>query len=92
MMKWQLTANGALRLRCWDNECIAYHSLSGDTHLMGPAAACLLERLQQAPADEASLALTVSRALRMEPTEELKLQLRDMLADLKKLALIEEAA
>jgi PqqD family protein of HPr-rel-A system len=91
-MKWQLISNQAVKLRSWDTEFVVYNSLSGDTHLIGPTAAHILIRLQQAPTDAGSLADVLSRAWQVDPSEELVLQIDEILADLHKLALIEEAA
>lgn len=90
--KWQLKSNQTVTLRSWDNEFVVYNSLSGDTHLVGPAAAEILAQLQRAPADVAALAGEMCRTWEVDATEEFALQLHEILADLRTLALIEEAA
>jgi PqqD family protein of HPr-rel-A system len=91
-MKWQLISNQAVKLHSWDNESVVYNTLSGDTHLLGQAAAQILTQLRQAPADAASLTEALSRVWQVDPTEDLALQIDEILADLRTLAFIEEAA
>ena len=45
----------SLAYRCWDDEAVLYNDLSGATHLLGPAALCLLETLRAGPAGEPAL-------------------------------------
>jgi PqqD family protein of HPr-rel-A system len=85
-MKWRLTSMDALKLRCWDDELVVYNALSGDTHLVGPLAARILTQLLHGPAVTACLA----DALQCESIGEGALE--EILDDLKKLSLIEEAA
>jgi PqqD family protein of HPr-rel-A system len=90
-MKWHAVSEPEL-MRCWDDEFVVYNSLSGDTHLLGTAAGYILEQLQAAPSDEASLADSLCKALLAEPGRELSLHVRTILADLHKLELIKQAA
>lgn len=64
-----------LHLRRWDDEFIAYHSLSGDTHLLDLAAGQLLLALQKFPADTRSLSHTRSSDLETEVESSLPAQL-----------------
>lgn len=91
-MKWQAISSQAMHLRSWDDEYIVYNSLSGDTHLLGVAAGHILMQLQRAPSDEATLIESLCQAWQAEPNPELSLQIQDILADLQKFMLIEEAA
>lgn len=90
-MKWHAVSDPAL-LRCWDDEFVVYNSVSGDTHLLGTAAGYILEQLQAAPSDEVSLADSLCKVALAEPSAELSLQVRTILADLHKLELIKQAA
>ena len=47
---WQVPANAGLRWRTWNDEHVVYHGASGDTHLLNPAAAAILRRMESAPA------------------------------------------
>ena len=90
-MKWRLISDQALQLRCWDDEFVVYNNLSGDTHLLGSAAAQVLLKLQQAPSDAVSLAESLASLLQVEIMDEsLAPQIANLLADLDALALIEQ--
>jgi len=90
-MKWQLMSDQALQLRCWDDEFVVYNNLSGDTHLLGSAAAQILLKLQQAPSDAMTLAESLASSLRVEMMDEaLAPHIAGLLADLNALALIEQ--
>ena len=86
-LTWRITA--PLHFRVWEGEYIVYHTLSGDTHLLGPAAACLLLKLQQTPADTAGLCNALAQQLNVLMDEAFILQTGDLLADLASLLLIE---
>jgi len=81
----------ALHFRCWDDEFVVYNNLSGDTHLLGSAAAQILLKLQQAPSDAIALAESLAPQLQaeMEIDKELVDQISRLLADLHTLALAE---
>lgn len=42
---WEL-ACADIGLRCWEDGCIAYQPLSGETHMLNPQAGCLLGLLR----------------------------------------------
>jgi PqqD family protein of HPr-rel-A system len=91
-MKWRAISTQAVYLRSWDDEFVIYNRLSGDTHLLGAAAGHILTALQRAPSDETSLTESLCKSLHAEPSPDMSLQIQAVLADLHKLALIEEAA
>lgn len=43
---WQL-ARADIGLRCWDDGCIAYQPLTGETHMLTPQAGRLLDLLRK---------------------------------------------
>lgn len=88
-IRWQVARS--LHLRAWNEEFVAYHSLSGDTHLLGHAAGHILSELQQTPADAITLSLSLSAQLAIAPDEAFMSQIEKILADLDTLALIEPA-
>lgn len=88
-MQWRVVSDSALRFRSWGDEFIVYNSLSGDTHLLGLAAAQILLKLQEAPSDTIILTEALAPLLQTETGEGLALQIEYLLADLVKLALIE---
>ena len=53
---WRLIDGQVLRYRVWDDEAVLYNDLSGATHLLGPAALCVLEALRSGPAPATALA------------------------------------
>lgn len=81
----------ALQLRAWDDEFVVYNNLSGDTHLLGSAAAQVLLKLQQGPSDAITLARSLALLLQVEIMDEsLAPQIEKLLADLNALALVEQ--
>lgn len=48
--RWQVPPDAALRWRLWEDEHVVYHGASGDTHLLNPAAAEILRRMESTPA------------------------------------------
>lgn len=92
-MKWRLISDQALHLCGWDDEFVVYNNLSGDTHLLGSAAAQILLKLQHAPSDAIHLAESLASSLQVEVMDEsLAPQLTHILADLNALALIEQSS
>ncbi|MES1981068.1 MAG: HPr-rel-A system PqqD family peptide chaperone [Pseudomonadota bacterium] len=90
-MRWRALPELNLHARAWDDEFVVYNSLSGDTHLLGSAAAQILLMLQQAPSDAIALAESLAPRLQLESEldEELAEQITHLLSDLHTLALIE---
>lgn len=82
-------ASSALYLHSWGDEFVVYHSHSGDTHLLGPAAAHILLALQQAPSNSIILSKSLPPLLGVETDDEFILKIDEILADLATLALIE---
>lgn len=90
-MKWRLISNQSLHFRFWNDECILYNSLSGDTHLLDLAATQVLLQLQQAPSDMTTLAGSLAPLLQTEMDGDISLQVERLLADLDTLGLIERS-
>ncbi|MGZ3252918.1 MAG: HPr-rel-A system PqqD family peptide chaperone [Burkholderiaceae bacterium] len=88
-MKWRVISNEALHFRTWDDEVVVYNSQSGDTHLLGSAAAQILLNLQTTPSDSASLAEELAPHFEVAPSADLPLQIDQLLAELNVLGLIE---
>ncbi|WP_173062480.1 HPr-rel-A system PqqD family peptide chaperone [Sulfurimicrobium lacus] len=88
-MMWRLISGHALHFRSWNDEFVVYNSLSGDTHLLGSAAAHVLLKLQQAPADAAVLAEFLAPALQPGFDGDFVLEIEHLLVDLNRLALVE---
>lgn len=79
----------ALHVRCWGEEYVVYHALSGDTHLIGKAAAHILMALQQQTTDTQSLSRSLAAMMGVRTSTEFMLEMNRILADLSKLSLIE---
>lgn len=85
---WRLMNGQSLRYRCWDDEAVLYNDLSGATHLLGPAALCVLEALRAGPASMATLASRLLDEFEIDD-ESLGAELDALLGELSGLSLIE---
>jgi len=85
---WRLKSGQSLRYRCWDEEAVLYNDLSGATHLLGPAALCLLDALRPGPASTAALASRLLDDFDIDD-DALGSELEALLGDLSELSLIE---
>ena len=85
---WRLMNGQSLRYRCWDDEAVLYNDLSGATHLLGPAALCVLEALRPGPASAATLASSLLREFELDD-DALDGELEVLLRELSQLSLIE---
>ncbi|RJG01870.1 HPr-rel-A system PqqD family peptide chaperone [Noviherbaspirillum sedimenti] len=87
-MKWQAISPQSLHTRTWDDEVVVYDALSGNTHLLGLAAARLLAAIAQAPGDIAALAHTLEQHWPDLTAEEAHTHVDAMLAELAGIGLI----
>lgn len=85
---WRLMDGQSLRYRVWDDEAVLYNDLSGATHLLGPAALCVLEALRPGPASSAALAGRLLEGFEIDDTA-LGAELDVLLDELSELKLIE---
>lgn len=85
---WRLVNGQCLRYRCWDDEAVLYNDLSGATHLLGPAALCVLEALRPGPAPMAALASRLLDEFEIDDTT-IGAELDALLDELSRLSLIE---
>ena len=46
---WHVLPGQTLRHRVWDDECVLYNDVSGNTHLLDPNALLILQALQARP-------------------------------------------
>lgn len=77
----------ALQHRAWDDECVVYNNLSGNTHLLEASAMQVLLALQPAPCGEAALSAALCAELQLAPDEAAVIPA--LLADLQSMELIE---
>ena len=89
--RWRLAVPGALHWRRWADEVVVYDAASGDTHLLEPAGAEVLHRLERAPATIAELTagLVEGGPTEAEPTA--RQYVTDFVARLHRLGLVEPA-
>lgn len=85
---WRLIPGQLLAYRCWDDEAVLYNDLSGATHLLGPAALCILEALRGGPARDTALSVALLAEFEIEPSS-LAAELAGLLDSLARLDLIE---
>lgn len=79
----------ALHFHSWSDEYVVYHELSGDTHLIGKAAAHILMALQHDTADTQTLSRSLAAMMGVRTSADFMLEMNRILADLDKLSLIE---
>ena len=87
--RWRLAAPDALHLHRWDDEVAAYDGATGDTHLLSPIAATILQSLRGAPATLTELS---ERGATLDDTfspHELRQYVDLALGDLRKLGIVE---
>lgn len=71
---------------------MVYHGGTGNTHLLDAAAACLLRRLQEAPADPLELGELIKAEVGDLHPDELLAYTCELLTELQRLALVERLA
>jgi PqqD family protein of HPr-rel-A system len=59
---WKLTSGQRLQRRCWDDECVVFNDLTGDTHLLGADAVLVLLRLAERAQTPAALVALLGEA------------------------------
>ena len=88
---WRVIPGQLLVYRCWDDEAVLYNDLSGATHLLGPAALCVLEALRDGPAPEAALGAALLAEFDIDDSQ-VSDELAGLLDSLARLDLIEPFA
>ena len=56
---WSVVPDAALRLHCWDGECVLYHGASGNTHRVPELVGKLLQCLLDAPASAGEISTAI---------------------------------
>jgi PqqD family protein of HPr-rel-A system len=88
---WRLRPGQFLEYRLWDDECVLYNDLSGDTHLLGDGAIELLLALKQGPASFTDLTGVLRASFDLIEAD-LPAETQDLLDHLKHLYLIDTLA
>lgn len=86
---WQVAPGQQLASWGWDEEFVLYNNLSGDTHLLDADSVELLALLQHAPASIDALAAQLTDGVAPDDAAALPDTLATLLAQLKKLYLVE---
>ena len=85
---WRVIPGQSLACHMWDDEAVLYNDLSGATHLLGPAALCLLDALRAGPRDEAALGAVLLDEFEIDAAGVAE-ELAAVLGDLARLDLVE---
>jgi PqqD family protein of HPr-rel-A system len=86
---WQLTPPAELHWRQWGDESVLYHAASGDTHLIDPAGAQVRRAMQDAPKTRTELLEGLVGDSDAETAQRLSAYLDSLLANLRRLGVIE---
>ena len=89
---WQVAPGQQLASWGWDDEFVVYNNLSGDTHLLDADSVELLALLQRAPATIETLAAQLTDGVAPDDAAALPDTLAALLAQLKKLYLVESSS
>lgn len=90
-MTWRIAHGQHLRLHIWQDECVVFNDLSGDTHLLGSAAAIVLTALRDSPAASTALAAMLATQLSLPMDDQLQEEVDGLLDELGGFSLIEIA-
>lgn len=90
-MTWRALPIVSESLFFWDDECIVFNHLSGDTHLLSALAGQILLKLQQGPSHAANLLMDAKDATdaMLPSSTQSEHEFDDIFAELSALALIE---
>jgi len=86
---WSALENATLYSRTWGDETLVYSEASGDTHLLGPVDATVLDFLQKGSATIPDLVAHIVERLGIEEDDELYFYVSELLDKLETLALAE---
>ena len=87
---WQALPSPLLRIYTWEDTSVVYNSLSGNTHLLGEAAAYILFELQRRQMGTMDVASSLAAIYQAELDSEVLLQTENILSELEALTLIEQ--
>ena len=88
-MAWRIGPETDLRWKLLGNQYVVYNCGSGDTHVLDPIAALLIQQIQERCFESDALADRVGALLNLEATEDLYCKLQETLSQLDRLGLIE---
>ena len=76
-------------VRCWDDTCIVYSELTGQTHLMGSFPALVVTLLKDGLSNSVQLSARIASTLQVEDDAKLLATIEETLADFERLGLVE---
>jgi PqqD family protein of HPr-rel-A system len=88
-LSWKSTK---LVWKSWDREVLVYNTASGNTHLLSPNAAEVLELLEKASLTPREVAQQLTISANVSVDEEITQRVEDLLLNLNELGLVELAA
>lgn len=91
-MKWQINSPESIHIKKWGNEAVVYDALSGNTHLVGAAAAQILAQILASPSDAVFLTQTLFPDASQRLENNAREKVESILAQLAGIALISSAA
>lgn len=87
--EWQVSEDFDVLWEAWDDENLAYHSGSGQTHLLNALATCVLQVLQHHSGNFSYVFSELADRVEGELDEGLCQQVRELLEQFESLGLIE---
>lgn len=88
---WQVASNADLLWHVWDDETVVYHRRSGDTHILNPLSAVVLEFLDQRAATCSQIVEHVADYFELKADDELLQKMEECLSRFDQVGLIETA-
>lgn len=86
---WKVPSGFELHWRTWDDEFVVYNTGSGDTHLLDPVAAHVLQVLEREPLSLTLLTGRVAASFELEQDIQLSSYLERLLSLFERLGLVE---
>lgn len=83
-----LWISAPLLWRFWGNDLVVYNSVSGNTHVLTPAAGEVLKLLENRPQSPTEIAQAISSAVGVSLDEEIMREVHSLLTSLDELGLI----
>lgn len=93
LMRWRIREGAEFLWRTWDSEeILVYDTFTGDTHLVNRVTSEALRSLQLSPCDPAELSQRIAESLGVENEPVFDASVRDLLAHLDRIGLVEPAS
>ena len=90
-MKWRINSPKSIHIKHWGDEAVVYDTVSGNTHLVGAAAAHILAQILASPSDAGTLTQALFPTEEQQPVNDAMEKVESILAQLADIALISSA-